>query len=77
MRAFFCPIFVPRTLFIERKGVGDMRVRLFILANACRLLYRAWKVYRKQPKAYRKRLKTYRKRLKTAENNHAYDINSQ
>nr|DAK60002.1 MAG TPA: hypothetical protein [Caudoviricetes sp.] len=39
----FLPIFVRRTLFIERKGVGDMRVRLFILANACRLLYRAWK----------------------------------
>nr|DAT86475.1 MAG TPA: hypothetical protein [Caudoviricetes sp.] len=28
-RAFFCPFFVRRTLFIERKGVGDMRVRLY------------------------------------------------
>ena len=25
----FLPIFVRRTLFIERKGVGDMRVRLY------------------------------------------------
>nr|DAH95572.1 MAG TPA: hypothetical protein [Bacteriophage sp.] len=27
-----------------------MRVRLFILANACRLLYRALEAYRKRPK---------------------------
>lgn len=32
-RAFSCPFFVGRTLFIERKGVGDMRVRLYIHSN--------------------------------------------